>query len=170
MARRTLAGLALAAGLVGAGLVAAPAHATVNPPCPVDSDCGGGDSGGTGGGGGGTPATYVLQGVIQNEGYETSGQGRRVKIRGYSRLADANNNRVDADYINVRCSAYDALGGYTTDYDSENGGALVDVHFASNFVYGYSSYRTIRVNCTHQATKNGVAYATTSTSIIDIPE
>lgn len=169
MVRRALAGLAMIAALAGTGLAAAPAQATVTPPCPIDSDCGGGGDTGGGGGGGGTQATYVLQGVIQNEGYESSGQGRRVKIRGYSRLADSGNDRVDADYINVRCSAYDALGGYTTDYDSENNGALVDVHFASNFVYGIGGYRTITVSCTHHATKNGIVYDTTSTAQINIP-
>jgi hypothetical protein len=167
--RRAFTGITLLAAFAGTGLMTTPAYAVFNPPCEIGSDnCdGGGD-----GGGGGTGPTYVLQGVIQNQGYETDPHtgGRRVDIRGYSRLADASNNRVDADYINVRCYAYDALGGWTTDYDSENNGALVDVHFASNFVTGIGGYRTITVNCTHHATKYGVAYDTTSTAQITIPE
>jgi hypothetical protein len=167
--RRSLTGIALLAALAGPGLMTTPAHALI-PQCDIgDDSCGGGDGGSTGGG---TAPAYVLQGVIQNQGYETNPYtyGRRVDIRGYSRLADASNNRVDADYINVRCYAYDALGGWTTDYDSENNGALVDVHFASNFVTGIGDYRTITVNCTHHATKNGVVYDTTSTAQINIPE
>lgn len=171
MISRLFAGIAVLAAVAGSAVVAAPAQA-LQPVCPITTegtDCGGGDGGG-GGGGGGTTPSYTLQGVIQTEGFESSGQGRRVKIRGYSRLANSSNNRVDADYINVRCFAYDALGGYTTDYDSENGGALVDVHFASNFVYGIGSYRTITVNCTHEATKYGVTYNATSTLQVNIPE
>lgn len=173
MVRRTLTGVALLAAFAGAGLMTAPAHAHAEL-CEItidDNTCSG-DGGGSGGGGGGTGPAYTLQGVIQNQGYETNPYtgGRRVDIRGYSRLADANNNRVDADYINVRCYAYDALGGWTTDYDSENNGALVDVHFASNFVTGIGSYRTITVNCTHYATKYGVVYQTSSTAQIDVPQ
>ncbi|MGW6746136.1 hypothetical protein ACWGDX_36275 [Streptomyces sp. NPDC055025] len=164
-------GIALTAALAVTGMVAAPAQAIIiNPPCPIDSDtCGGGGDGG-GGGGGGTTPSYVLQGVIQQQGYDSNANGRRVNIRGYSRLADSGNDRVDADFIEVRCNAYDALGGYTTSYDSENNGALVDVHFSSNFVYGIGPYRTITVQCTHHATKNGISYDTISSTQIAIPE
>lgn len=138
--------------------------------CPIDTECGGDGEGGGSAGGGGTAPTYVLQGVIQNQGYETGpGGGKRVKIRGYSRFADVNNNRVDADFISVRCNAYDALGGYTTEYDDESNGALVDVHFASNFVYGVSNYRRITVVCVHNATNGVNNYSATSTAEIDIP-
>ncbi|UYB54003.1 hypothetical protein OCJ37_08750 [Xanthomonas sp. AM6] len=113
----------------------------------------------------------MLQGVIENQGYESDngpGGGKRVKIRAYSRFANASNDRVDADYINVRCNAYDQIGnGYTTEYDSENGGALVDVHFASNFVYGI--YRTITVVCAHHATFGVNTYDTTSNAQFTIP-
>jgi hypothetical protein len=153
-----------------------PAHALaeVCEPAPIENvtlaaDTCGGDGGG---GGGGTTPTYDLQGVIQTEYYQYDSNhiGRRVHIRGYSRLADASNNRVDADYINVRCYAYDALGHSSTDYDSENNGALVDVHFDSPWVSGIGGYRTITVNCVHHATKYGVVYDTTSTTQINIPE
>ncbi|MFE0590280.1 hypothetical protein [Micromonospora echinospora] len=151
-------------------LAASPAHA-FDVICPIevgDGSCGG--SGDTGGGNGGY-TTYTLQGAIENQGYETSGYGKRVKIRGYSRFADSSNNRVDADYINVRCYAYDMLGGYTTGYDAENDGALVDIKFASNYVYGVAGggYRTITVTCSHYAEKNGVQYNATSNTQIDIP-
>lgn len=159
MPRRLLVGFALTAALVGTALAAAPAQATLNPPCPIDQDCGG-ETGGSTGGGGGTPQTYTLQGVIQHNKDLTDGQGRRAEFRGYSRLADADNNRVDADYINVRCYARD-FAGYTTDYDSENNGALVDVTFQSNTLYG--ALRTITVDCVHHAEKNGIVYDTTST-------
>lgn len=117
--RAATLGIAVFLGLAIPGPASSPGQAI-----PVDCDpenmtC-------PGGGGGGTtppPVVYNLQGVIQNEGYESYQTGRRVKIRGHSRLANASNDRVDADYINVRCYAYDALGGYTADYDSENGGA-----------------------------------------------
>ncbi|MET9252922.1 hypothetical protein [Streptomyces sp. NPDC003717] len=171
--RALLAATALTAALAGTATMGPPA-AAVDVECPIEigDGCGGGGDGGGGGGGGGAPS-YVLQGVIQVEGYTNApnGQpGRRVEIRGYSRLANASNDRVDADYINVRCNAYD-FNGYTTDYDSENGGALVDVHFASNWVYGVGpTYRTITVSCTHHATKYGVDYDTTSTRQIVIPE
>ncbi|WUH90264.1 hypothetical protein OG900_09235 [Streptomyces sp. NBC_00433] len=160
MARRTrvLAGIVLLAALAGTGLATAPAQAA-RPYCttdPEDHPCGGGT-----GGGGGTPPVYTLQGVIQHDHDENAGVGRRAVFRAYSRLADSGNNRVDADYINVRCYAYDQLGGYTTDYDSENNGALVDVTFASNSIPG--ALRTITVNCTHYAEKNGTSYNTTST-------
>ncbi|UZW61936.1 hypothetical protein [Lysobacter enzymogenes] len=129
----------------------------------------GGDPGG-GGGGGGTPG-YVLQGVIQNEGYTTEGAvpgGKRLKIRAYSRLADASNDRVDAHYINVRCNAYDPYGpGYTSDYDEENNGALVDVKFASNSVQG--EFRTVKVVCTHHARFGFLTYDTTSSAEIVVP-
>lgn len=122
-------------------------------------------------GSGGSTPVYVLQGVIENQGYESDngpGGGKRVKIRAYSRFANASNDRVDADYINVRCNAYDQIGnGYTTEYDSENGGALVDVHFASNFVYGI--YRTITVVCAHHATFGVNTYDTTSNAQFTIP-
>lgn len=171
MVRGALTGIALLAALAGTGLMTTPAHA-LGPRCQItpEDDCSG--DGGGGGGGGGTGPVYVLQGVIENQGYDFDPNvphSGRVDIRGYSRLADANNQRVDADYINVRCYAYDASGGWTTDYDSENNGALVDVHFASNWVYGIGSYRTITVNCTHHATKYGVVYDTTSTAQITIP-
>jgi len=166
--RRALTGIALLVAFAGTGLITMPAHA-LTPMCEETIEtvnCGVGE------GGGGTPPTFFLQGVIENQGYQTdpNGYGRRVDIRGYSRLADANNNRVDADYISVRCYAYDALGGWTTDYDDEYNGALVDVHFASNWVYGIGGYRTITVNCTHHATKYGVVYDTTSTAQINIPQ
>jgi len=147
-----------------------PRSANLMPECPAGEDCGGGGGDPGGGGGGGTQPTYVLQGVIQNEGYETNAQGgKRLKIRAYSRFANANNDRVDASYINVRCNAYDnnAPGSGTTDYDSENNGALVDVHFNSNFVYGV--YRTITVICLHHATYGVNVYDATSTAEIAIP-
>jgi len=129
----------------------------------------GGDPGG-GGGGGGSPG-YTLQGVIQNEGYTTDGAppgGKRVKIRAYSRFADPNNDRVDADYINVRCNARDPYGpGYTTDYDEEGNGALVDVKFASNWVVG--EFRTITIECAHHARYGWLTYDTTSSLQIAIP-
>lgn len=152
--------------ITGMWLTAAPAHA-FDVICPIEGCSGEGG----GGGGGGDPITYTLQGVIQNEGYEyeSNGPGKRVKIRGYSRFADPSNDRVDADYINVRCYAYDPLGGNTTKYDSENGGALVDVKFESNPVYGVGGYRRITVTCTHYAEMNGVQYNTTSNAVIDIP-
>ncbi|MDQ1092893.1 hypothetical protein QE400_002306 [Xanthomonas sacchari] len=128
-------------------------------------ECGGG-----GGGGGSTPV-YTLQGVIQNQGYESDNRpagGKRLKIRAYSRFANANNDRVDARYINVRCNAYDQVGnGYTTDYDEEGNGALVDVHFTSNFVYGI--YRKITVVCTHHAEYGANTYDATSNAEIEIP-
>ncbi|MCW0385563.1 hypothetical protein NB717_002363 [Xanthomonas sacchari] len=124
-----------------------------------------------GGGGGGSTPVYTLQGVIQNQGYESDGRpagGKRLKIRAYSRFANANNDRVDANYINVRCNAYDQIGnGYTTDYDEEGNGALVDVHFKSNFVYGI--YRKITVVCTHHAEYGANTYDATSNAEIEIP-
>ncbi|MBO9880294.1 MULTISPECIES: hypothetical protein [Xanthomonas] len=123
------------------------------------------------GSGGGSTPVYTLQGVIQNQGYESDNRpagGKRLKIRAYSRFANANNDRVDANYINVRCNAYDPYGnGYTTDYDEEGNGALVDVHFTSNFVYG--AYRKITVVCTHHAEYGANTYDTTSNAQIDIP-
>lgn len=164
---RTVMAVALAAGLVGAAPAASAQSFEEN--CPIGTECGG-EGGGSGGSGGGTAPTYVLQGVIQNQGYESGpGGGKRVKIRGYSRFADVNNNRVDADFISVRCNAYDALGGYTTEYDEESNGALVDVHFASNFVYGMSNYRRITVVCVHNASNGVNSYSATSTAEIDIP-
>ncbi|KMM74833.1 hypothetical protein DYQ93_00170 [Xanthomonas sp. LMG 8992] len=124
-----------------------------------------------GGGGGGSTPVYTLQGVIQNQGYESDNRpagGKRLKIRAYSRFANANNDRVDARYINVRCNAYDPYGnGYTTDYDEEGNGALVDVHFTSNFVYGI--YRKITVVCTHHAEYGANTYDATSNAEIEIP-
>ncbi|GLZ42837.1 hypothetical protein [Actinokineospora sp. NBRC 105648] len=154
----------VAASVVVSLGIAIPAQAMAESPSIVT---GVGEGGGSGGSGSLQP--FNLQGVIQNQGYQSQGYGRRVKIRGYSRLANSSNNRVDADYINVRCNAYDTLGGYTTDYDSENGGSLVDVNFASNFVYGVGDARKIRVNCTHYATKAGEVYQTTSELEIVIP-
>ncbi|WP_121401006.1 hypothetical protein [Micromonospora sp. M71_S20] len=160
-------GIALLICVGGVGAGALPAQAFPVDPCDVWVDC--------------TPPpppppsgpAYNLQGVIQNEGSEVHPDGylhgRRAKIRGYSRLATWGNDRVDADYINVRCFAYDALGGYRTDYDSENGGALVDVSFVSNYVTGSTpAARTITVSCTHHATKNGVTYETTSSTAIQL--
>lgn len=170
--RMAMAAVAVA-GLFGAAPAARAAGQSFEVICPIEvsdgsGECGGGDGGGTGGGG--VSPTYVLQGVIQNQGYETGpGGGKRVKIRGYSRLANMSNDRVDADFISVRCNAYDNLGGYTTDYDEESNGALVDVHFASNFVYGMSTYRRITVVCVHNATKGVNTYSSTSTAEIDIP-
>ncbi|MFI6228357.1 hypothetical protein ACIBCR_13715 [Micromonospora echinospora] len=163
--------LTLILAISGTSLAVSPAYA-FDVICPIevgDGSCGGGSDPGGGAGGGYT--TYTLQGAIENQGYETSGYGKRVKIRGYSRFADSSNNRVDADYINVRCYAYDMLGGYTTGYDSENNGALVDIKFASNYVYGVAGggYRTITVTCSHYAEKNGVQYNATSNTQIDIP-
>ncbi len=182
--RNTNTLMVIVAGIAGMLAAPLPTYAAgadvnlceVNPEPLKGSDpssfCGGG---GTGGGGGGTtppppppPApTYTLQGVIQNEGYESNAYGRRLRIRAYSRFANQNNNRVDADYINVRCTAFDQLGGSTTDYDSENNGALVDVHFNSNFVYG--AFRTITVSCTHNARNGAITYDSTSTTQINIP-
>ncbi|HYN93939.1 MAG TPA: hypothetical protein VES42_08835 [Pilimelia sp.] len=116
-----------------------------------------------------TAATYTLQGVIQNEGYQNQYPGARVKIRGYSRFANASNQKVDADRITVHCYAHDALGGYTDEYDIDNDGGLVDVNFASNWVFGYGVYRIITVNCFHHATNNGVTYDTNSSVQIAIP-
>jgi hypothetical protein len=114
---------------------------------------------------------YTLQGVIQNEGIDSDPNGvphaKRVNIRGYTRFADASNNRVDTDYINVRCYATDQLGQQTTDYDSENNGSLVDVHFASPWVYG--EFRVITVTCTHTGRRGSTDYNTTSTVQITIP-
>lgn len=120
------------------------------------------------------PIIYNLQGVIQDEGYESDGgigQGRRVKIRGYSRLANASNDRIDADNIYVQCFAHDAIFGHppTSEADSEDGGALVDVHFDSPWVYGVANFRVITVNCTHTARKNGINYTATSTRQITVP-
>ncbi|WP_410638450.1 hypothetical protein [Amycolatopsis sp. lyj-346] len=125
---------------------------------------------GTGGGsGGGTTAAYVLQGVIQTEGTESDGTSRRVKLRGYSRFATPGNDRRDADYINVRCTATAQTGAVTGDYDSENGGALVDVHFETPWIPNGAMLRTVHVACTHYATKTGVVYETTSATDIAVP-
>ncbi|AGL16578.1 hypothetical protein [Actinoplanes sp. N902-109] len=182
MSTRTVRAIAaLVAGLGATGLAAAPAQAfPVCPDMPVETDatiddCG--QPGGGGGGGGGTAPVYTLQGVINleksaNEGtwpYRTGG----VKVRGYSRLANAGNDRVDADYINVRCTAASPLGYTTTDYDSENNGALVDVTFWSPIIPTSgvpAAIRTITVTCVHHADKNGVAYDTTSSAAYVIPE
>lgn len=174
-----LKAVGLVAGLAGLLLIAQTANAAVQ--CQAipggepkqSAFCGEEPGGGGGGGGGGTippPPTYTLQGVIQNQGYEYQpGPARfgRVRIRGYSRFANANNDRVDADYMEVRCFAYDPNSNYTTDFDSESNGALVDVHFSSPFVPGGSI--GIRVNCTHYATFRGVTYNSTSTAQIFVP-
>ncbi|MFI0795882.1 hypothetical protein ACH4OY_24830 [Micromonospora rubida] len=173
MLRRTATvGIALLACLAGAGAVAMPAHASIAE-CPTE-ECGGG-------GGGEGPVTppspaYNLQGVIQLEatGHEGSWPFRSggVKVRGYSRLATWGNDRVDADYINVRCFA--TVLSYTTqEDDSENNGALVDVHFWSRIVPVSGvpvQSRTVTVNCVHHAEKYGVSYDTTSTAQFVIPE
>ncbi|MDC8012564.1 hypothetical protein [Tahibacter soli] len=120
------------------------------------------------GGGGGTPPTYTLQGVIQHEGNESdSGGGVHARIRGYSRLANQNNDRVDADYIEVRCYAYGPTAT-TMDYDSETNGALVDVHFYSSAHPPIGGSGIVNVQCTHHAEKNGVTYDATSATQIAI--
>ncbi|MFJ6199022.1 hypothetical protein [Micromonospora sp. NPDC092111] len=175
MLRRTATvGIALLACLAGTGAVAMPAYAS-EPDCSLNCD---------GGGGGGDPVppppppppAYNLQGVIQLEGtgHEGTWPLRRggIKVRGYSRLATWGNDRVDANYINVRCSAT-VLGYSTNDYDSENNGALVDVTFWSPIVPVTGvpvPSRTVTVNCTHYAEKNGVNYNATSTAQFVIPE
>ncbi|MGW1059094.1 hypothetical protein [Micromonospora rubida] len=176
MLRRTATvGIALLACLAGAGAVAMPAHAWL-PECPIE-ECGGGGDGG--GGGPVTPPSspaYNLQGVIQLE--ETGHEGAwplrtgGVKVRGYSRLATWGNDRVDANYINVRCFA-NVLSYSTQEYDSENNGALVDVHFWSPTVPVSGvpvQSRTVTVNCVHHAEKYGVSYDTTSTAQFVISE
>ncbi|WP_329108719.1 hypothetical protein OG792_08745 [Micromonospora sp. NBC_01699] len=174
--RATTLGIALLASLALTGVAAMPAQAWL-PECPIDSECGGG-GGGEGGGGGGTPPgpAYNLQGVIQLEdtGHEGAWPLRLggIKVRGYSRLATWGNDRVDANYINVRCSAT-VLSYSTQEYDSENNGALVDVHFWSPTVpvTGVPAQsRTVTVTCIHHAEKNGVNYDTTSTAQFVIPE
>ncbi|WP_030488154.1 hypothetical protein [Micromonospora chokoriensis] len=174
--RTAQAAIALMVGLSVAVASAAPAQAWL-PECPID-DCGGGEGGGGGGGGGGTPPgpAYNLQGVIQLEevGHDGAWPYRLggVKVRGYSRLANQSNDRVDANYINVRCST-SVLSYSTNDYDSENNGALVDVHFWSPTVPVSGvpvQSRTVTVNCSHHAEKNGVSYDTTSTAQFVIPE
>jgi hypothetical protein len=118
------------------------------------------------GGGGGNPPRYVLQGEIQNQGYEDgSNRSKFLKIRAYSRFADQNNDRVDADYINVRCTAFGVVGG-ASDYDSENGGALVDVHFGVGPIAPGMIGVPVTVQCTHHATYGTTTYDTTSTSTI----
>ena len=118
------------------------------------------------GGGGGTPPTYTLQGVIQDQGNERNSNGWLfAHIRGYSRLADANNDRVDADYISVACNTYGP--GTSSDSDDEHNGALVDVHFYSAGV-PRGGVNTVTVQCTHHAEKNGVSYNTTSTTQIPL--
>ncbi|OLZ44140.1 hypothetical protein BS329_37565 [Amycolatopsis coloradensis] len=125
---------------------------------------------GTGGGSGGsTTAAYILQGVIQNEGLQSDGTGKRVKIRGYSRFATPGNDRRDADYINVRCTATGPGGSTTGDYDSENDGALIDVHFETPWIPNGAVLRTVHVACSHYATKNGVVYETASATDIAVP-
>ncbi|WP_217809736.1 hypothetical protein [Micromonospora sp. NBS 11-29] len=180
-ARTVRAVVALASGLAASAMAVTPAQAIpVEPPCPIGDDgCGGGSEPPPPGGGGGTPPApaYTLQGVIDLEKYGHEGSWPYrvggVKVRAYSRFANAGNNRVDADYINVRCYANDAYGHSTTDYDSENGGALVDVTFWSpvNPVTGVlPQFRTITVTCAHHATNNGVNYDTTSTRQFVVPE
>ncbi|MFI9638842.1 hypothetical protein ACIG87_02065 [Micromonospora sp. NPDC051925] len=171
-------GIALLACLAGTGAVAMPAHAS-EPDCSLNCD-GGGSGGDPGPGNPGTPPptspAYNLQGVIQLEsvGHEGTWPLRvgGIKVRGYSRLATWSNDRVDANYINVRCSAT-VLSYATNDYDSENNGALVDVTFWSPIVPvgGVPAQsRTVTVNCTHHAEKNGVNYDATSTAQFVIPE
>lgn len=168
--------LVLAASLA-ASLATAPstAHAQYQniEPCTVDNpeSCNQQPpgTGGTGGGGG-TPTgpTYTLQGVIQHQGYDYSSGGfRHAKIRGYSRFANQNNDRVDADYIEVRCYAYGPTGN-TMDYDSETNGALVDVHFYSSGHPPIGGSGIVNVQCTHYAEFNGVIYNATSSSQIFI--
>lgn len=163
--------LIFAAGLA-ASLATAPrtAHAQYQEPCTIDNpdSCNNFPPGG-GGGGGGTPAaTYTLQGVIQHQGYEYSSGGfRHAKIRGYSRFANQNNDRVDADYIEVRCYAYGPTGT-TMDYDSETDGALVDVHFYSSGYPAIGGSGIVNVQCTHHAEFRGVTYDATSSSQIAI--
>ena len=177
--RSATVGVALLACFAATGAVAMPAHAS-EPDCSLNCDGGGG--GGTGDPGDpGTPPppsspAYNLQGVIQLEsvGHEGAWPFRvgGIKVRGYSRLATWSNDRVDANYINVRCSAA-VLSYSTNDYDSENNGALVDVTFWSPTVpvSGVPAQsRTVTVNCTHHAEKNGVNYDTTSTAQFVIPE
>ncbi|KDN22101.1 hypothetical protein DV20_12015 [Amycolatopsis rifamycinica] len=148
--------------------VVAPAQAdpyqlpTIDDPAPEEPGTGGGS-------GGGTTAAYVLQGVIQTEGTESDGTARRMKLRGYSRFATPGNDRRDADYINVQCTATAQTGAVTGEYDSENGGALVDVHFGSPWIPNGAFLRSVHVACTHYATKSGVVYETTSAADITIP-
>ncbi|MEV6690978.1 hypothetical protein AB0M35_05845 [Micromonospora sp. NPDC051196] len=175
--RTVRAAVALMLGLGAVAMAATPAQA-LPPTCWELDTCIELPPPGGGGGGGTPPApAYTLQGVIELEkyGHEGSWPYRTggVKVRGYSRFANSSNNRVDADYINVRCYANTLSGYSTTDYDSENNGALVDVHFWSPTipVTGVSpEFRTITVNCVHHATKNGVSYNTTSTRQFLIPE
>lgn len=175
--RTIRAAVALMLGLGAVAMAAAPAQA-LPPRCWELDDCIELPPPGGGGGGGTPPApAYTLQGVIELEKYGHEGnwpyRTGGVKVRGYSRFANASNNRVDADYINVRCYANTLTGYSTTDYDSENNGALVDVHFWSPTipVTGVSpEFRTITINCVHHATKNGVNYNTTSTRQFVIPE
>ncbi|MDC8012747.1 hypothetical protein [Tahibacter soli] len=162
--------LALVAALAAALATAPrPAHAQFQEPCTIDNP----DSCNfppPGGGGGGTPTgpTYTLQGVIQHQGYEYSSGGfRHAKIRGYSRFANQNNDRVDADYIEVRCYAYGPTGN-TMDYDDETNGALVDVHFYSSGYPAIGGSGIVNVQCTHYAENNGVVYNATSSAQIAI--
>lgn len=162
--------LVLVAGLA-ASLATAPrsAHAQFQEPCTIDNpdSCNSNPPGG-GSGGGTTGPTYTLQGVIQHEGYEYSSGGfRHAKIRGYSRFANQNNDRVDADYIEVRCYAYGPTGT-TMDYDSETDGALVDVHFYSSGYPAIGGSGIVNVQCSHHVEHNGVTYDATSASQIFI--
>jgi hypothetical protein len=162
--------LALAASLVAALATApTPAHAQFVQECTIDNPDSCNNNPGGGGGGGGTPAaTYTLQGVIQHQGYDYSSGGmRHAKIRGYSRFANQNNDRVDADYIEVRCTAYGPTGN-TMDYDSETDGALVDVHFYSSGYPAIGGSGIVNVQCTHHAEHNGVTYDATSNAQIAI--
>lgn len=174
MAKYTGRLAAILVASLAASLAAAPAfvHAQFQLPCTLNADgstdsCDNEPPGG--GGGGGTQATYTLQGVIQHQGNDRdSGGGMHAKIRGYSRFADQNNNRVDADYIEVRCTAYGPTGN-TTDYDSETNGALVDVHFYSSGYPPVGGSGIVNVQCSHHAEHNGVTYDATSTTQIAIP-
>lgn len=160
--------LALVAALA-APLATAPrcAHAQFQEPCTIDNPDACNPPGG-GGGGGSTGPTYTLQSVIQHEGYEYSSGGfRHARIRGYSRFANQNNDRVDADYIEVRCYAYGPTGN-TMDYDSETDGALVDVHFYSSGYPAIGGSGIVNVQCTHHAEFRGVTYDAASSSQIAI--
>ncbi|WP_414941254.1 hypothetical protein [Amycolatopsis sp. cmx-11-51] len=164
---RTRVFTALAVAALSLGAIA-PAQADpiqlpgISEPNPEDPGAGGGS-------GGSTTAAYVLQGVIQKEGLQSDGISKRVKIRGYSRFATPGNDRRDADYINVRCTATGPGGSETGKYDSENGGALVDVDFETPWIPNGAVLRTVHVACTHYATKAGVVYENTSATDITVP-
>ncbi|HJU40967.1 MAG TPA: hypothetical protein VJ724_15450 [Tahibacter sp.] len=162
--------LVFVASLAGSLAVAPrPAYAQFVEPCTIDNpDSCNFPPPGDGGGGGTTGPTYTLQGVIQHQGYDYSSGGfRHAKIRGYSRFANQYNDRVDADYIEVRCYAYGPTGN-TMDYDSETDGALVDVTFYSSGYPAIGGSGIVNVQCTHYAENDGVVYNATSTAQIAI--